>query len=234
MTKQVWVDEIGEITLVKRRGVKGLRLSVNFNGRVRVSMPSWVPYSAGVSFAKKRRDWIIVHKQKNQKNLLRDGAKIGKIHALHIKRAEAPGILRSRISNRQIIITTSYQPEDELVQKRAERTSERALLLEAEQVLPPLLQSLAQQHGFSYKSLRIRKLTSRWGSCSSDKIVTLSYFLVQLPDEFVRYVILHELVHTRHLNHSPDFWRQLEELVPGAKAKRRQMHEHKPRLEPST
>ncbi|MBI2588634.1 M48 family metallopeptidase [Candidatus Saccharibacteria bacterium] len=233
MSKKAWVDEIGEITLAKRRSAKGLRLSVNINGQVRISMPRWVPYRSALAFAKKRKDWIIAHKQKNQKILLRDGARIGKTYNLQIIKALEPIVLATRIAGQRIIISTSYPIQNELVQRRAIHACERALLKEAKVSLPPQLLALAEKNGFNYKELRIRKLTSRWGSCSSNQIITLSYFLVQLPDEFIKYVMLHELVHTKFLNHSPDYWARLEELVPSAKLKRRQLREHKPRLEPS-
>ena len=55
---------------------------------------------------------------------------------------------------------------------------------------------------------------------------------MQLPWELIDYVILHELVHTKHLNHSPEFWRALEELSPGARALQKKIKSHKPRVEP--
>ena len=56
--KVVLFPGVGEVLLIKRRGAKNIRLSVNASGKVRVSMPAWVPYATGVRFAKTRADWL--------------------------------------------------------------------------------------------------------------------------------------------------------------------------------
>ena len=70
----------------------------------------------------------------------------------------------------------------------------------------------------------------RWGSCSSDQMITLSYFLMQLPWDLIDYVILHELAHTKHLNHGPGFWSELEALCPDARARRKSIKEFRPAI----
>ena len=75
------------------------------------------------------------------------------------------------------------------------------------------IKKLAEQRGFVYTSVSITAAKTRWGSCSSRKTISLSYYLMLLPERLIDYVLLHELVHTREMNHGPAFWRLLDEAV---------------------
>lgn len=232
MIKQVWVDEIGEVTLNKRRSARSLRLRVTSSGDVHVSLPKWLPYNSGVYFVEKKKPWILDQKSKNQKVILSNGSRIGKTYCLFFETNNAADKTKTKILGKKIIISSGLAYDSHLVQVKAIAACERALKIEALSTLPLILQSLAEKHNFTYKNLSIRKLTSRWGSCSSHRLITLSYYMVQLPEELINYVLLHELVHTQHMDHGRDFWQKLEELVPDAKQKRKHLHTHKLRLEP--
>ena len=74
---------------------------------------------------------------------------------------------------------------------------------------------LAREYGFGYTSLRISSARTRWGSCSSRNGISLSLFLMTLPEHLRDFVILHELCHTRHHNHSEAFHALLDRCVGG-------------------
>ena len=80
--------------------------------------------------------------------------------------------------------------------------------------LLPALEKLAAAHDFSYASSGIRLQHSRWGSCSSRRSITLNSKLLFLPDHLVRYIMVHELCHTVHMNHSREFWSLVHEHDP--------------------
>ena len=80
----------------------------------------------------------------------------------------------------------------------------------AARVLFPELSRLSSLHGFSFKKPGIRLQKSRWGSCSTSGTITLNAKLLFLPPHLVRSVLLHELCHTVHMNHSPAFRKLLE------------------------
>lgn len=92
-----------------------------------------------------------------------------------------------------------------------------ALKRKARQMLLPQLATLAREHGLSYKRSAVRGQRTVWGSYSSSGTLSLNYKLLFLPEEIVRYVLLHELAHTRYLDHSARFWRFLSTLEPSAK-----------------
>jgi hypothetical protein len=84
----------------------------------------------------------------------------------------------------------------------------------AEERLAPRLLELAAQLRYSVSRVRIRCQRTRWGSCSTRGTVSLNCSLVFLRPEVVRYLFIHELAHTKHMNHSASFWRLVERLEP--------------------
>ena len=84
----------------------------------------------------------------------------------------------------------------------------------AQRVLIPQLETLALQKNLPYARVHIRGQKTRWGSCSARGTVSLNWKLLFLPPELVRYVLLHELCHGVHMNHSKRYWARLAELEP--------------------
>lgn len=76
--------------------------------------------------------------------------------------------------------------------------------------------TLAGECGLTYTDLRVRRQKSRWGSCSAKGCLSLNTCLVFLPPALARHVILHELAHTRHMNHGQEFWKLLFSMEPEA------------------
>jgi len=80
--------------------------------------------------------------------------------------------------------------------------------------LAPWLLDLSRTHQLPFSTVTIRGQKTRWGSCSNHQSINLNYKLLFLPETLVRYVLIHELCHTVHLNHSPDFWDLVAYLEP--------------------
>lgn len=96
---------------------------------------------------------------------------------------------------------------------------------QAKQHLGAQLMSLVSEHGFSVSGVSFRKQRSRWGSCSSKGRISLNLKLLFLPPELVRYIMLHELCHTLHMNHSKQFWSTVARFDPNcAEHDRRMKH----------
>jgi len=79
------------------------------------------------------------------------------------------------------------------------------------------LDELCAEHGFRYNRVFVRNQKTRWGSCSERNNINLNINMIQLPAKLMDYAILHELVHTRVMNHSRRFWEELDKLVGDAK-----------------
>lgn len=76
------------------------------------------------------------------------------------------------------------------------------------------LNDISQKSGLPYRNLTVRRQKTRWGSCSNQHNINLNDKLLFLPSELVRYVLVHELCHTIHLNHSKQFWALVAQHEP--------------------
>jgi predicted metal-dependent hydrolase len=216
------------ITVYKRRSSRSLRLSLAADGKVKVSIPVWAPYRAGVEFARSRQAWI--EEQRKPPTLLVTGQPIGKAHHLRFVADRAKTAPSGRVSSTEITITypASMAPSAPAVQAAAEKAAIRALRNQAESLLPQRLKTLSEERDLPYNSVSIKRLKGRWGSCDQHKNIVLNLFLLQLPWDLIDYVLLHELAHTKVLRHGPDFWHLMEQILPDVKQRRKRLRGHQP------
>lgn len=118
-------------------------------------------------------------------------------------RAEWVVQARERLAARAAARPTTPQPDIEALRRAAQAE------------LPGRVAELARQHGFRYGRVTIRASRSKWGSCSGQNNLSLSLFLMTLPQHLRDFVLLHELCHTVHHNHSPRFHALLDRLTGG-------------------
>ena len=96
----------------------------------------------------------------------------------------------------------------------------------AKRELPARLFELAARHGLGVARVSVRNQKSRWGSCSRAAHICLNWRLIRMPD-FVRdYVMLHELMHLKRMDHSPRFWKLVSKACPDYEAARRWLRAH--------
>jgi hypothetical protein len=136
----------------------------------------------------------------------------------HGSRAEAAEFLRAR---REWVVRELHRQEMARVGARLPHGAEAALRRQAVRELPRRLAELARLHGFAVTAVSIRNQRTRWGSCSPTGRISLNWRLVQVPPDVRDYVLLHELTHLRHPNHSARFWRDLARVHPGHAEARR-------------
>ncbi len=105
--------------------------------------------------------------------------------------------------------------EDPSLQEWLQKVIVEALRRNAKIILPPMLYALARKHRITYQQLKINTSKTRWGSCSRIKNINLSAYLILLPKHLIEYVLLHELAHTKEMNHGPNFWAYLDQLTQG-------------------
>jgi len=226
-SKDFNLDDGRVVRIFKAKNNRNLRITISPSGQVRVSMPHWLPYRAGLEFVQKKREWIENNAKKP--SLITDGQLVGKAHRVCvIGRSDKPA--SARITRTQIFI---YLPlgtsiNSELGQHTAKKAAIRALRQEATRLLPMRLRDLANRHGLTYKDVNIKQLKRRWGSCDQHKSITLSLYLMQLPWELIDYVLLHELSHTVVFGHGQDFWKQFESVLPDARKKQKALKQFSP------
>ncbi len=94
---------------------------------------------------------------------------------------------------------------------------ENFLFTNALHYIPERVAQLAFQYNFNFGKVKVKKLKSRWGSCSSKKNLSFNYKLMEYPVAVIDYVIIHELCHTRIMNHSKEFWATVRSIIPDYK-----------------
>lgn len=225
--KQLEVPGIGTVKLYKRRSTRSIRVTLTAD-YVRVSLPMWLPYRAGLEFVKTRSNWINQHRRPSL--TLSHGDGVGKAHRLSFSPSASAKTVSARVTDTQINIThpINIAASHPGVQLAAKKACLKALRHEASNLLPRRLDQLAVQHNFDYESVRVRSLKSRWGSCSQQKNISLNIFLMQLPWRLIDYVLIHELTHTKFLNHSPQFWQHMEICLPTSKVIRKELRAYHP------
>ncbi len=95
---------------------------------------------------------------------------------------------------------------------------QRFTMREAHATLAPWLARLAASTGLHYERIQIRRQRTRWGSCSRSGTISLNACLLFQPPAVANYLLIHELAHTQHMNHSRRFWRLVEQLEPDWRA----------------
>ena len=107
-------------------------------------------------------------------------------------------------------------------EQKARDYQKKVLMKKAREYLPYRLEYLAKRYGYKYNKCRLSHANTRWGSCSSNKTISLNIGLMKVPEVLRDYVILHELAHLNHMDHSRAFWAEVGEHDPKYK-----MHEKK-------
>ena len=115
----------------------------------------------------------------------------------------------------QIICPKETDFSTEAIQQWLRRVVTEALRRRAKVLLPPRLRALSVAHGLPFRSVKVNSSMGRWGSCSGRGDINLSCHLLRLPARLVDYVLLHELAHTREMNHGPRFHALLDSLTGG-------------------
>ena len=103
---------------------------------------------------------------------------------------------------------------------------QKRLRARAARELPARLYELAAPLGLTVKRVSVRNQRQRWGSCSTSGLITLNWRLVTMPDWVRDYVIYHELMHLRRMDHSPTFWKHVASVCPRYKEARTWLRRH--------
>lgn len=222
---------VGPVTVTKRKGQRAVRMRIQPDGEVVVSQPAWAAFKVGQDFARERAEWIVKHRPQTPAPF-KHGDFIGKSHQLVFSYGDYKQ-LRTRVTTDKCIINIPHGYSDnEALQKKITQAAKKTLVSEAEAVLPEQVKTLAEAHGYRYASVRIKTLTSRWGSCDTRGHITLNAYLMQLPWHLINYVILHELAHTVHHNHSAHFWLELESKLPETSELKKEIKRYRPSVSP--
>ena len=117
-----------------------------------------------------------------------------------------------------------------LIPERVHDALQQYLIRKAETVFEPMLRRLSEEYNFRIGNLSVRFQRGRWGSCSRGRDISLNAQMLFLSLEEVRYVLFHELCHTREMNHSERFWNEVRRCCPNYVGIRKSLNRHSLRL----
>ncbi len=225
-------NEFGEIEIRRYKLARRSKISISINGRIRVTIPYYSPDFAVKRLIRENRETIReMLKKYNQSNSYYNGQLIGKSHTLLIQNANTNQI-NVYIENNYIIANL---PKDTninslLVQNEIRKIVLKILKKQAKAYLPRRITFLAEKYDFEFTKLRLSHTRTRWGSCSSSGTISLNIALMNLPHHLIDYVIIHELCHTRQMNHSQLFWKEVEQYDPEYKKHVEEMKKYSPNI----
>lgn len=216
----------GQIPLVLVRNPRARRylLRLRPDGSARVTIPRGGSLAEGRRFAERNVAWLERARLRLASHSARSREwQVGT--AIHF-RGELV-VIEERVNDsagRIRVGTEAIKVSDPAADLR--RVIEAHLWRMAATELPPRVHEYAAVHRLTVRRVTVRNQRSRWGSCSRRGTISLNWRLIQVPP-FVRdYLILHELMHLRQMNHSRRFWREVEGVCPAYQVAERWLKEH--------
>jgi len=224
--------EFGKITIRRSARATQVRVRVAPDGTLRASLPLYAPIFLVKHLLKTSRGELQkILLQAKPKYQFINGMQIGKSHTLVVQliNNQNPSVTRHGLQIIVKIPTSSHLNNPEIARKVRDMVIV-ALRIEAKSYLPKRLSFLAQKYNLSYEQSRFSHASGRWGSCSSGGTISLNIALMKLPFELIDYVIIHELSHTKQMNHGPLFWSLVSKADPDYKVHRRALKLQNPTI----
>lgn len=225
-------EEFGTITIRRSPRSSSVKISVAPNGSLRASLPVYAPLFMLKRLIKSSRSELrsMIASQRPT-YVLENGMTIGKSHTVVVvpSSQRTTSVIRR---GQQIIISlpAGVELDDNDVIEKTRTVILAALRIEAKSYLPKRLAFLAKHMACSYEKVRFSHASGRWGSCSSNGTISLNIALMKLPHELIDYVLIHELCHTKQMNHSDKFWALVAVEDPSYKLHRKALKAHTPTI----
>jgi len=222
--------EFGDITVRRSVRASAVKISVAPGGTLRASLPPYAPLFMLRRLIQSSRGQLRnMLEQQLPAYKLEDGMIIGKSHKLVVGNSKRTSVRRAGQH-----IAVGLADGDSLTDPHVERLVRdviaAALRVEAKSYLPRRLAHLADQLDCRYEKVRFSHASTRWGSCSSSGTISLNIALMTLPLELIDYVLIHELSHTKQMNHSQRFWSLVEAADPNYRSHRSRLKKHAPTI----
>lgn len=232
--KIIYFDGVGEILFRHSLKARHLNITIKPFAGARVSIPIGMSFNSAIRSVTEKKLWIKKHLdkmkvfEKQQTMFDENSGYCTKHHKLNLRKAERKNIsIRISKGKINVIYPTTLEFDSKEIQTAIRKGIERALKFEAKQYLPDKVKELAVKFKFNYNKLSLKNIKSRWGSCSRKNNINLSIHLMRLPEHLIDYVILHELVHTVHHNHSKRFWALLDIVTGSAKSLDKELRKYR-------
>jgi len=206
-TTLIWKHGL-TVHLVRPPRARRYLLRLQADGTIRLAIPRRGSRAEGLRFLERSEAWLLKqstqwHKRNGARQPWTEGTRFlfrGEETALRVENS------RLHFSDQIVPIPSGQSDYRKLVFAHLRRLAEREL--------PPRTRELAQAHHISITRVTVRAQKTRWGSCSARGTISLNWRLIQAPASVSDYLIIHELMHRREMNHSSRYWKLVEKAFP--------------------
>jgi predicted metal-dependent hydrolase len=210
------------LLMVRHPRARRYLLRLRADGTARVTIPRGGSATTARQFVERNRSWLERQFQRLQaRPRLPKTWQIGSEFLFRGK----PVQIQSDGQGRIRFGSETLQVADEAADLRP--PIERHLRQLATRELTSRVMELAHLNGFTVNRVTVRNQRTRWGSCSRRGTISLNWRLIQMPDHVRDYIILHEISHLQHMNHSRWFWQEVERLCPDYRAAERWLKQNR-------
>lgn len=210
---------------------KTISIKILNSEEITISSPYRVSYDYIEKLIDNKRDWIEkaikkIEKSEFEKKIIENSVKeklmfLGKEYYIKIIREKRGTDFE--ISDDFIIFYSTLKDEKNIIKKWYKKY--------AEEIFTKRVNYYSEIIGESPKEIKIKELKRSWGICSSNKIITLNRKLLMAPADVIDYVIIHELCHLKHHNHSKYFWKEVVMYMDNYKEKKEWLRENGIKIE---
>ncbi|WP_180022833.1 SprT family zinc-dependent metalloprotease [Acinetobacter sp. YH16044] len=195
-----------EIQITRKLRATRLRLRVEPT-QIKLTVPQFCTQRQVQDFLKQSEQWMIETWQKQQE-------KTGQIDKtlpveLELFNLEQPLSIVYKVQKHSFILDEENH-QLFISDRQPEQYLKSFVIAYAKEYLPIYLKQVSSETGLKYGECSIRQPKTRWGSCSARHDIMLNSALVLFPEQVARYVAVHELAHTKHFDHSPNFWAEVQ------------------------
>ncbi len=208
---------------VSKAKVKNFYISIQ-NGEVVIKAPWYATGSQIQSIVEEKRDWIM-RKLEEYKDSPRkakeyaDGEKfqiLGESYYLNTYYKDINNAILN-VEDGKIVIILPLRLADQDNTEQIKKMIDKMYYMIAEKEVEQAFEKVRKMVGLAPEEYRIRKVKSVWGSCSSNKKITINQNLMMYSRKALEYVVLHETCHLKYMNHSKKFWEMVEKYMPDYK-----------------
>lgn len=199
---------------------RSLKIKIEPNGEVVVVTPPRFRISEIEKFIKQQETWIMTHvsKMKAKQSSSQSETTVnifGKKYEI-VATANHSQKIGVAIQGQKLIINLPHlEQAKQSEQKKHQKTHlERFLKNTAEKYIIPRTHQIGKKMDQSFKKITLRQQKTRWGSCSSKGNLNFNWRLIHAPTKVIDYVIIHELSHRQHMDHSLQFWSLVAKFDP--------------------
>ncbi len=216
-----------EYQIKPSKRAKNIRINLSNTGQLSVTLPYRLSLLKAHNFVKSKTSWIEKHLLALPKIVVDTIPRklnfelLNETWFIETQTIHSTSITLEELAENIIVVTGDIKNTD-LVKKLLNKWCQK----KCRDVFSSMIETIAEEHGFHFNRLCIRSQKTRWGSCSSNKNISLNSKLLFMPKDIVRYVIIHELCHTIEMNHSKHFWALVEDCDPNFRHHKKVLKEY--------